>query len=324
MIPVGLRSENPKLIETVRAVLAVNSIPLAVFPQSSTHLDNVGLALDDQANPTPWSTRARKRATVSLPTVSDPPVDTLIVPHQAKELVTLANAAVHHMRAHVLGVVGAVGGAGASVFAATLARVAAEEGLMTCLLEGQGNPALATLMHLEYAAGVRFADLPITGGDPCELIDSLPRWSGVRVVAGDDRPNPTFHQAHALVGALGQAHDVMVLDLQRSDVASGVAKQWCDEVVVVTPPTKNGVTASQALRTHLSNQPTHVVLRGPCRQGLGVGEVEELLGDQIAVYMRSERSLAAGMQRGLTPGDHRRGPLLRGARNLTKHLGWDG
>ncbi|HLS02432.1 MAG TPA: hypothetical protein VK054_10720 [Beutenbergiaceae bacterium] len=321
MIPVALRSENPQLIETVRSVLAVSAIPLAVFPESSAQVSDIGLALDDAAHPNPWGAQARRYATVGLPTSAGHPGETLVVPHQAEDLLTLATAATQVLRAHVVGVVGAAGGVGASVFGAALARMGVEEGLMTCVVEGEGNPALATLLQLTYAPGLRWSDLPATGINPTQLADTLPRWEGVRVLAGDDRPSPGLAASKPVVAAVAEAHDLVVLDLQRSDATSGVTKQWCDDLIIVATPSASAVAAAAALLPHVATQPVHVVVRGPIKGGLGVAEIEETLGLSIGLYMRGERSLPAGLDRGLTPGDYRRGPLVRGARAMLDRLG---
>lgn len=321
MVPVALRSEDPKLIETVRSVLAVNSIPLAVFPESAIEPVAAGLALDAGSSDPAWRARARRYAEVCLRDAEHPHEGALVLPHAAEELLGLARAANRVLRARVVGIVGAAGGVGASVFAATLARAGAEAGLTSALVEGAGNPALTALLGRVYSPGLRWPDLPAAGAEPDHLTASLPRWENVRLLLGDDRPSPDMATSEAVLTALAQTHDLVILDLQRQDVANGVTKRWCDAVLVVTTCSVAAASATRALCATLTTEDVHLVVRGPAKGGLSAGELAESARAQVLVYMRAERSLPAGLERGLTPGDHRRGPLLRAARSALDGLG---
>lgn len=321
MIPVALRSEDPQLIETVRSVLAVSSIPLAVFPESVIDPVVAGLALDGGSTDSAWRKESRRYAKVALRTGAPVGSDVLILPHAAEELLGLARAANRVLRAKVLGVVGAAGGVGGSVFAACLARVGAESGLTTALVEGEGNPALSALLDMTYSPGLRWPDVPAAGAEPGHLTASLPRWENVRLLIGDDRLSPGIPNSEAALTAVAQMHDFVVLDLQRQDVASGVTKRWCDSVLVVTTSGVPAVSATRALCATLTTEDVHLVVRGPSKGGLTPEELSRSVGVNIVTYMRAERSLPASLERGLTPGDHRRGPLLRAARSTLGDLG---
>ncbi len=321
MIPVALRSEDPELIETVRSVLAVSSIPLAVFPESTVEPVVAGLTLDGGAGESGWRRESRRHARVGLRTGAPLARDVLVLPHAAEELLGLARAANRVLRAKVLGVVGAAGGVGASVFAAALARVGSESGLTASLVEGEGNPALAALLEVAYSPGLRWPDLPAAGAEPGHLTASLPRWQGVRLLVGDDRRSPGIANSEASLTALAQTHDLVVLDLQRQDVASGVTKRWCDSVLVVTTSGVPAVSATRALCATLTTEDVHLIVRGPTKAGMSQSEVTEMVGVEILTFMRAERSLPGGLDRGLTPGDHRRGPLLKAARATLGGLG---
>lgn len=319
MIPVALRSEDPELIETVRSVLAVSSIPLAVFPETAVEPVEAGLALDSgSADPT-WRGASRRYAKVGLRTHGEAAADVLVLPYAAEELLGLARVANRVLRARVIGVVGACGGVGTSVFAAVLARVGAEAGLTAALVEGDGNPALMSLLGLTYTPGLRWPDIP--GAAVGQLAAALPRWEGVHVLLGDDRPSPGIHNSEPAIMALAQSHDLVVLDLQRHDVVGGVTKRWCDAVLVVTTCDLPAVSATRALCATLTTEDARLIARGPVRGGLSRTELEETARAQILTFMRAERSLPAALARGLTPGDHRRGPLLRAARDTAGALG---
>lgn len=323
MIPVALRSEDPELIETVRSVLAVSSIPLAVFPETTTSPVHAGLALDSGGGGAPgWRSLARRHVTVGLwAHRSEEARGVLLLPQAAEELLVLARAANRVLRATSVGVVGACGGVGASVFAAALARVGAEQELMTALIEGGGNPTMMTLLDLAYSPGLRWRDLPVAGLEPVHLAASVPRWKNVRVVMGDDRASPGLASSDALLSALAQTHDLVVFDLQRHDIASGVTKRWCDAVLVVTTCDVPAAHATRALCAAFTTEDVRLVVRGPSRGGVSVEELAEFAGQKVLTFMRTERSLPAGLQRGLTPGDHRRGPLVRAGRHTVEQLG---
>src|SRR5699024_1466244 len=64
----------------------------------------------------------------------------------------------------------------------------------------------------------------------------------------------------------------------------------------------------------------HLVVRGPARGGVTPEEIASASGVPLALAMRPERGMAAGAERGLTPGHKRRGALRRGAGTLIKKL----
>lgn len=320
MIPVALRSEDPDLIETVRSVLAVSSIPLAVFPESVMEPVEIGLALDGARESPAWRSNSRRYAKVGLRSGEDLGPDVLVLPHAAEEILSLARAANRVLRARVIAVVGAAGGVGASSFAATLARAGAEAGLQVALAEGSGNPALSVLLDATYTPGLRWADLAGSGLDVVDTADSLPRWHGTRLLLGDDRPSPGMTAGDSMITGLAHTHDLVVMDLQRSDVAAGVTKRWCDAVLVLTTPSLPALSAARALCATLSTESVHLVVRGPIRAGVPRGEIPGMVRAEVLTYMRAERSFEASLERGLTPGDHRRGPLLRAARETLQGL----
>lgn len=320
MIPVALRSEDPELIETVRSVLAVSAIPLAVFPQSTAEPVIAGLVLDDGAGGEKWQGRSRRYAKVGLRSRGPWPPDVLELPAAAEDLLGLARVANRNTRAKVIGVVGAAGGVGTSVFASAFARVGAENGLMTALVEGRGGPALNELLQVTYTPGLRWADISSTGQDPEHLTSSLPRWENVRLLIGDERPSPDLERIEAPLAALAHAHDLIVLDLQRYDVAGGITSRWCDVVLIVTTCSVPVVRAAQVLCSSLPGQSLGLVVRGPSKSGFPASEVPEVVGAPVLASMRAERSLPAALERGLTPGDQRRGPLLRAAREAMTQL----
>src|SRR5699024_12567166 len=107
----------------------------------------------------------------------------------------------------------------------------------------------------------------------------------------------------------------------RQDLAIGVTERWRDAVLVVTTCSGAPASATRALCATLTTEDVHLVVRGPAKVGLSAGELAESARAQVLVYLRAERSLPAGLERGLTPGDHRRGRPLRAARSAREGLG---
>lgn len=321
MIPVALRSEDPQLIETVRSILAVSSIPLTVLPTSATEPVRAGLALDHGQGEGTWKGEARRYAKVGLRNAGPWGQDVLQLPQEAKELLSLARAANRVHRATVIAVVGAAGGVGASVFASGLAREAALAGLSVALVEGQGNPALGSLLGLEHEPGLRWADLPAAGTEPGYLTSSLPRWQNVRVLLGDHRSHPPLGQMDGPVLGLAQTNDLIVVDVQRHELKLGFVRRWCDHVLLITTPAPGIVGAAAVIAGGFKGESAHLIVRGPARSGLSGEEISDDTALPVLATMRDERSLPGAIDRGFTPGDHRRGPLVRAVKTTIKQLG---
>lgn len=123
--------------------------------------------------------------------------------------------------AGVVGVVGARGGAGATVTAAALAAELARRGTAVLVDTGPG-PSIDTVLGLEAHPGLRWPDLDGARGavDPALLAGNLMRWGRCGVLPTDDaRPGPPPPGALAdVLRALAVAHGSVVLDLDRAAV----------------------------------------------------------------------------------------------------------
>ncbi len=328
-VAVALRSSDPAVVEAVRSVAVLAEQPLVVHPPGSA-LPEAGLVLDSVAElgaaDPEWHRPSRRFAWVAVEHGLQAPDGgpCLVLPDTAEELLTRIRAVSVSRRARVIGVVGARGGAGASSLAAVLARTCADARLSVALVDADlDHGGLEVLIGSEHEAGLRWADLGQEQGGyaPEELSAGLPSWSGVRVLSGDLRSVGQAVSEETLT-ALGDAHDVVVLDLPRSAArAGGLAGRWCDVVLALAVCDVQSAAGVQALARSLSGLDLRLVVRGPAPGGLQPQDLAASCGLPLLAAMSPERSLPAALERGVAPGDHRRGPLVRSSRRILELLG---
>lgn len=322
---VALRSADAELIEEVRAVLALADIPVVIHPPG-VPAPRAALLLDSaaevQAEDEPWVVSGRRAVWVGRSEITMPDGGRcLALPVRAEELLTRARTACQPSRATVVGVVGARGGVGASSLAAALARACVNEQLAVALVDlDRGGPGLDLTLGIEHDGGLRWADLDGSDGTLPHraLEEALPSWHGVHVLSADWRRGPAQSLALGAVDALAAGHDVVVLDLPRAQT------HWAMHCAVVLVVATCDVVTGEAVRAACARWEgveTRLVVRGPAPGGLTPGEIADAAGLPLAVAMRPERGLSAGVERGVAPGDNRRGALIRGARHLVTDLG---
>lgn len=316
---VALRTSDRTLAEQVRRLTDLAGLVLVVVPEDRVP-PAAPVVLDDGGD-----------GTVAVRVADDPSLAdlaggaTVRLPEQEAGLLDLLVTAGTPHRAVVVGVVGAHGGAGASVLAAALARVTVRSGAATALVDLDPAGGLDVLLGLERDPGRRWADVRDERGAllPEQLALALPTWNLVRVLAGDRRGGVGALDlvTRSAVRALGQGHDVVVLDLPRHALEPGPAQDlWlgrCDHLLVVTTAGVRGQGAAAALRLGPAEARARLVVR---RRPGETDESEPAL--PVAARMRDERALAPGIERGAaTPGDQRRGHLVLTARTLAGALG---
>lgn len=231
----------------------------------------------------------------------------------------------------VVAVVGARGGAGASVVAASLARAVARRRAPTCLVDlsllGGG---LDVLLGVEQDPGVRWPDLADARGrlDGDDLLARLPRWGTVPVVSTERGGGPEPAALADVVAALAEAtaarSGVLVLDADRAALGAGATGasllEACDEVLLVTPLDVAGVAGAAAVRDRLPGRAA-LVVRGPAPGRLSPPEVAAAVGLDVAATAGWDRALAGAVERGHGPCVGR-GPVVRAGRELAaRYLG---
>lgn len=223
--------------------------------------------------------------------------------------------------AGVVGVVGARGGAGATVTGAVLAAELARRGTAVLVDTGPG-PSLDTVLGLEAHPGLRWPDLVGARGtvDPALLSGNLMRWGRCAVLPTDDqRPGPPPGAAVPdVLHALAVAYGSVVLDLDRSavlraragpgapeggDGCGGALLAACRTVLVVVPREVPAVAGARVLRDLVVGDGRRVglVVRGPAPGGLGADEVAAAVGLPVVARLPRTRAVAAAVDRGVGP-----------------------
>lgn len=320
----ALRSGDRHLAERVQRLCALAGLDLTVVapgaepPLHAVLLDDV----TEQAG-RPWRELGRTVIELGAPG--------LRLPEDAEQLLGRLVALAAPRRARLVGVVGASGGLGTSALAAVLARVAVVAGQTCALVDlDPAGGGLDVLLGIEHDPGPRWADVRAERGGfpPDRLMSALPEWHGARVLSGDVRGGARSTGGSDAVdldavAALARAADTVVLDLPRSVLARpGEHDQltWCDDVVLLAGCTTRAAAAAAAARPVLADHTVHLVVRGPGAGALRPADVADTCRTPLTAVLRPERAFAAGLERGLSPGDQSRGPLLATARRLARVL----
>lgn len=229
----------------------------------------------------------------------------------------------------VLAIVGARGGAGASVLAAATALTSARRGdrclLVDCDPLGGG---IDLTVGAESDAGLRWSGLAVSGGRVAvaalhEALPERPVGSGSLTVLSCERDGPstglTPEAMRAVLDAARRAGETVVCDLPRSlSEVAVTALRLADRSVVLVPSEVRACAAAGRLLDELreiSAGPMSIMVRGPSPGGLAVADVERALGVDAAGVVRWQSGLAAAVERGgLWPSP--RGSLARAATDV--------
>ena len=255
---------------------------------------------------------------------------TMVLPRSEEELISvLADASGAAGGTGVcIAVLGACGGAGASVFAAGLALAAAAEQSTALLVDcDPWGPGQDVVLGIETDPGLRWSELAVSAGRLAagELHRALP---GVRVGSGRVAVLCRGRTGDGEIGAA--AVDVVldsgrrgggttVVDLPRHPgVAADRVLEQADLAVVVAPADVRGCWAADRIcgRLRQFGVRTGMVVRGPSPGGLGAGDLAEILQMPVLARMRADPLLARDLEFGLGLSDNRRRPLARAARQV--------
>ena len=230
----------------------------------------------------------------------------------------------------VLAVLGARGGAGASVFATAVSLAALRKGdnslLIDCDPRGGG---LDVVLGAEQKKGLRWPDMQLSAGRVAAsaLHMALPTWrldnarmtlmSGARQGEG-----PPPDAVAAVVEAGRRTGEIVVCDVPRQlDLAAWAAIDRCDLAVIVVPAEVRACVTGRQLARELETRAVHarVVVRMPAPGGLRLQEVEKAVGLPVLTTMNSERHLAASLDHGVFD-PKPKGPLVAAARETLDEL----
>jgi secretion/DNA translocation related CpaE-like protein len=227
-------------------------------------------------------------------------------------------------------VVGARGGAGASVFAAALGVTALRTGhnalLIDCDPLGGG---LDLVLGAEDEQGLRWPEMHLRTGRVAasSLHTALPtRTRGkakLTLLSGARKGAPPAPEAVAAVLEAGRrAGETVICDLPRTlDPAAQAALLRADLTVMVVPGELRACVSARLLAQHLSDLgiTPSLVVRGPAPGGLTPAEIAKAIGHPLLAAMRPEPHLPQSLDRGeFRP--RPRGPLSRAARTTLAEL----
>lgn len=214
-------------------------------------------------------------------------------------------------RGRCLGIVGASGGAGASVLAVALGLALARTGASPVVVDTDpGSAGLDLLLAAEEEQGARWGDLAAVTGAlaPETLRSALPVVSGLAVLSADREAVATLDSLATVVDSARAAYDAVLCDLPRGrpDVLDLVAPR-CDELLLVVTTDVRGLSAGRrALELLRPHGPVRLVVRHRRRSALDPEQVGAWLEAEVAAEVDDDPGLTAAVDRGDPPGSRGR------------------
>jgi secretion/DNA translocation related CpaE-like protein len=230
--------------------------------------------------------------------------------------------------APVVVVIGARGGAGASILAAALARVAVRDGLGAYLVDlDPAGCGLNVVLGVDGLRGNGWDDLAAAVGriPPRTLRQGLPEVAGVRILTwtGARALPPGPGVPGSVVESAARDADLVVVDLARwmcatpGEAASTALEVLtrADQVLLVTPADVRSALAARRLLGAgvLVGMPVGLVVRGPAPGALQADDIAEALGLPLVATMPAEPRVDRALEEGQLPGRRSSGPLLSAA-----------
>jgi secretion/DNA translocation related CpaE-like protein len=224
---------------------------------------------------------------------------------------------------HVIGVLGASGGLGASVLTCALAVRAAEAGLSALTVDGDRlGGGLDVTMGLEQESGLRWPDLARVRGevDGHQLLARLPRADSVPVLSFDRARDVELspEPVRGVLSGLRAACQVVSIDLPSP--GTPLFECWleaCTDVVLLAGSDPRGLAGACAVAPHVGHarHPRLCVRTDGSSDDLAT-VVASGVDLPLAAVLRHERGLDADLWHGLAPGVDRRGPVAGAADEL--------
>lgn len=219
--------------------------------------------------------------------------------------------------ATALCVVGARGGAGASVLATTLGLCAAGTGLRTLLVDADPfGGGIDLLLGLESHEGVRWHDLAERRGrlSAATLRETLPGTGDLSVLSWQrGEPVPISEEAvRSLFDAAARGFDLVIADVPRHPGDLGrAALRAAAATFLLVPAEVRATVAADGLAAALRRDTAdlRLVVQGPAPGGITPGAVASVLGLPLAGSFDRDRRLPTALDSGDLGRTCRRGPL---------------
>jgi secretion/DNA translocation related CpaE-like protein len=217
----------------------------------------------------------------------------------------------------VVCVLGARGGAGASVLSAALGVAAARTGLRTLLIDGDPlGGGLDIVLGLEDQEGARWPHFAERRGrlSAANLYEALPRLGDLSVLSwGRDGPATVTREAtHSLMDAAARAFDLVIADIPRHHHEIGrSALHAADTVLLLVPSEVRAAMAADVLATSLRNKHTdlRLIVTSPAPGGVTPETIAQALDLPLAGILERDRKTATTLEEGSITRSLRRGPL---------------
>lgn len=228
---------------------------------------------------------------------------------------------------HVIAVLGARGGAGASVFAAATAMVSAKNGQPTLLVDCDPlSGGIDLVLGIERQPGSRWSGITVTTGRLADdaLWKALPTVSRdlLAVLSCDQDTVELDITAMAAVLAAGRRCGTVICDLPRA-LGNAVLPilDHADLAVLVVPAEVRACAAAIRVAKFIQTRGTRtgLVVRGPAPTGLTASDVAEAVRLPVLASMRPHCGLDAALDLGGVP-YRRRSPLIRAAQQVLAKL----
>ncbi|WP_454850927.1 pilus assembly protein FlpE [Promicromonospora soli] len=248
----------------------------------------------------------------------------------------------------VVGVVGACGGAGASVVAACVAHGLRRSGERATLVDlDTHGPGTDLFLGTDGGRGARWPDLVEARGEVegAGVVAALPRWGTVPVLSGTaSGPLPDDDVVLDVCRGLVRAGETLVLDLPRAGAwgsatrrgagpaaeapgSDGLAVRTllagCETALLVVPLTLPATVGAQRVRDALRGagvSDVRVVARGPAPGSVDEDDVAAALGLPVVATMGRDGGLARAIERGEGPAMSHRATLGRVAADVAGAL----
>lgn len=226
----------------------------------------------------------------------------------------------------VVGVIGARGGAGASVFAAALAIASVRAGHTPYLidLDPQGC-GLGIVLGQDAGAGLTWDSVSAGVGriPALSLQASVAQVHGVALVGwSDDRVSDLSPGvAGSVVDAARLCTPLTIVDLGRAaTLAQDEALARCDRVLMLVPADVRSVRAATRMTTRKALGMCELIVRGPNPGGLVAEDVGEAVGLPVLAAVGADRDLDRRLERGEPPGLRARSPLGRAGTGILQEV----